>query len=133
MAFDFVFYQIIVVLNKVFSGKPSASRSKAFYPILETLKNLKTNILTTIEKILKYYTCLLYSKIKYTKPPGLLRKVLQKLFQTYGIAACTTKCFPLQFGLLVWNEVKIGIGRLYVAESWIYYRYILVWCVNNIC
>ena len=131
MAHAFGFYQIILLLNKVFSGKPPASRSKAFYPISETLKNLKTNILTTIEKILNT-TCLLYSKIKYTKPPGLLLKVVQKLLQTYGIAAYTTKCFPLQFGLLVWNEVKVGIGRLYVAESWIYCNYVLVWCVNKI-
>ena len=30
----------------------------------------------------------------------------------------TTNCFPFLFGLLVWIEARIDIGRLYVAEFW---------------
>ena len=94
MAYDFGFYQIILVLNKVFSGKPSASRSKAFYPILETLKNLTTNILTTIEKILKYYVLALQQN-QIHKTPRFASKSTTKAASNLWDRSLYYQMFPI--------------------------------------
>ena len=44
----------------------------------------------------------------------------------------TTNCFPFLFGLLVWIEARIDIGRLYVAEFGILVQ-VRIWCDHKIC
>ena len=75
------------------SQKSLTSRSKVNYPILEKPKDLKTNALSTINVLLKYYLHLKEESHKQ-KPRGLLPRIVDDVMQIWETSSLPTLSKP---------------------------------------